>query len=142
MTRLAASLGPLFVTMIVYASSPPTCTVAVDDFVIARSALVVTFVVALAVSGDRESVVESSVMSFVTLDGGVEEAGVTCNVMLVVPTGISLIVHVTVPLAPAAGVAQLQPGAVMLVKSIDGGRTSVSVRSPADDGPESVMPIV
>ena len=132
----------MFVTRIVYESGPPTCTVDAADFVIERSALAVTFVVALAVSGDRESVVESSVMLFVMLEGGVDEAGVTCSMMLVDPTGISLIVQLTVPFAPAAGVEQLQPGAVMLVKSIDDGKTSVSVRSPAEDGPESVMPIV
>ena len=48
---------------------------------------------------------------------------------------MSEIVQDTVPLAPTAGIEQLQPGAVMLLKSSDGGSTSLSVKSPADDGP-------
>src|SRR5688572_26574391 len=55
------------------------------------------------------------------------------------PTGIDSRVHVTVPDAPTAGVAQLQlPGAASETKVVPVGRVSVSSTSMAGSGPPFV----
>jgi len=120
----------------VYIIVAPASTVAGALFVIVTSALVVSCVFVLAVRGLCGSVVESTVMLFVMFaaDGGDDDV-LTPSVIVVIPTGISAIVHVTVPFAPTAGVVHDHPGAVILLKRSGEGSTSVNVRSPADDGP-------
>jgi hypothetical protein len=73
-----------------------------------------------------------------------EGATVTATVKTAVtPEGMLAIEHDTVPVAPTAGVVQLQPpGAVSELKVMTGGKTSLSVTLGAASGPLLVMTIV
>src|SRR5258708_7639816 len=130
-----ASLGPLLPMTIVYGRFSPANAVGGAVFEIVTSASVVIATVALAVRGRAGSVVESMLMLFWMLVGGVAAAARTPSVNVVTPTGIAEIVQVTVPFAPTAGVMHDHPGALMLLNRSEAGSTSVNVRSPADDGP-------
>jgi hypothetical protein len=137
MVRLAASEGPLFVTTSEYATDDPATTLAGPALAIARSALAVTVVEALAVlfAGSGSAVVEDTLA---VSDSDPAWAGaVTVTVMAgaLVPAVRVALVQVTETLPVFE---QAQPAPVADTKVTTAGSVSVTVRFAASEGPLSV----
>ena len=132
--RFAASDGPLFVTVSVYATDEPATTDAGPDLVIARSADAVTPVVT-----DEEL--------FATLGSAVVDATDAVFVRLPAWAGAVTVTVITGAVAPVARAArvqltetlptfeQAQPPPDALTKVIPAGSVSDTVRFAASDGP-------
>jgi hypothetical protein len=129
---VCASLGPEFATVIVYVAVPPRTAFAGPVLVTPRSAAVLIVVDAVDVlfaalaSGD----VLVTVAVLLTLPAAALDGVRTVRVKLAVAAWISVgMLQVTVPLAPTAGVVQVNAGPLVCDSETNvtvAGRTSVS----------------
>jgi hypothetical protein len=126
---------------------PPAATVALAVFVMARSALEVSVVVAVAVLFAALGSVAAEPTLAVLLTGPPAAALVaTTSVKLAVPPLANVTrLHVTVPPAPTAGVVQAKAGPASCTPDtnvVPAGNTSVSVTLCALPGPALLTPML
>ena len=142
----AAALGPLLVTVMVYVRLWPTVAeFGVPIFVIERSAIPATGVVAVAelFSGARSVVTAFTVAVLVTAVTVAVGAIATTRVNCALPVLSDAVEHATVPPAPTAGVEQDQPpAAVSETNVVAGGSVSDNVTDAAAFGPLLVTVMV
>lgn len=121
--------------------------VAVPVFVTERSADEATAALVVAVLfAATESGVEAEITAvlLMVLPDAADDAARTTSVNVAdVPFTRAAAVHVTVPVAPAAGVVQVKPVPIVIdTNVVPVGRASVNVTAAASDGPLFVVVIV
>lgn len=136
----AALLGPAFDAVIVYVTDPPGTAVATPSvFVIERSAEVLTAVVVTELSppGFGSFVDELTVAVLVIVPpDGIVGLTFTTSVKLAFPIPKDAFVQLTAPVAPTAGVVQLQPpGEASETKVVPAGTESARTALAAASGP-------